>query len=115
MKVWIPTILALALMVMSCGLWQPYTVMTGNPIQEPTQIEIPTQQPTQPASPTPKICTVIASEALNLRSGPGMAYQVKAWLSPGDLLTITRRPSSAATSQQRDGWANVTGDPKPAA
>jgi uncharacterized protein YgiM (DUF1202 family) len=44
-------------------------------------------------TPTPDIlqrvalsCTVTASEALNLRAGPGLSYSVIGWLYNGDVL-----------------------------
>lgn len=51
-------------------------------------------------TPTPPVlCTVIVSEALNLREGPGTSYAVIGYLSPGDILEIT---------QQAQGWDYVT-------
>jgi len=90
----------LALALLSCGLWQPYAAMQDpQPTAAGTLTETDLYERIETPTPAPKSCQVTAAEALNLRSGPGISYPVKAWLKPGDLLTVIT---------QLDGWAKIT-------
>ncbi|HNT23312.1 MAG TPA: SH3 domain-containing protein [Anaerolineales bacterium] len=68
-----------------------------------TNTPTPTTAPTQPPQPTatPERCTVSTGTPggfLNLRAGPGTAYQVLQVLHEGDRLTVTNRAG---------GWVQV--------
>jgi uncharacterized protein YgiM (DUF1202 family) len=85
--------------------YNPYAALaTPTPSPSPTVAASPTpaesgSSETPSPTPTPTVlCQVTASEALNLRAGPGTSYAVIGWLAAGDILTVTR---------QEDGWANV--------
>ena len=88
----------------------------------------PTLTPTEPATQTartvaslapepmatasePAHCKVIAQEALNLRNGAGVSFDVIAWLKAGDILTLTTQPARGAwievtTASNLTGWIN---------
>lgn len=68
-----------------------------------TNTPTPTTATTQPPQPTAaaqecEVSTGLLDGRLNLRAGPGMAYQVRAVLTEGESLTVTHRAG---------GWLEV--------
>ena len=74
------------LLVLACSLWTaPAAMHAPQPTPSPGGVTSwPT--PTDTATPTPHNCTVTAPDALNLRSGPGVGFDVIGWLYYGDTL-----------------------------
>jgi len=70
---------------------EPTAEPTEEPTEEPTKQSTaePTEEPTE--EPTPKPDAVVNTEALNLRSGPGLVYDILGVLKRGDLLKVTSR------------------------
>lgn len=78
----------------------------------PRPIPSPTPTPIQAtATATARdVCIVEVTEALNLRSGAGITYAVKGWLSNGDILTKTGNYRASwievVTPSGARGWIN---------
>ncbi|MBC8449667.1 MAG: SH3 domain-containing protein [Chloroflexi bacterium] len=63
----------------------PSDTPTTTPVPPPTVTPTATPTPSPTPSPTPWTCVVVA-DALNLRAGPGGAYEVTGRLTRGDVL-----------------------------
>jgi uncharacterized protein YgiM (DUF1202 family) len=84
----------------------PTSTATPTSTQTPTPRATPTDTPTPTHTPVPDAVVVAP---LNLRSGPGTAYDIISTLSPGQTLTVTGRIADASwlqvnTDQMQEGW-----------
>lgn len=102
-----------AMLLTACQFLDVMTLQPVNALQAPTATQLPRQtaQPTNTTQPTmtPPACVVIASDALNMRGGPGLSYGVIAWLKPGERLTILQTRGAwleVQTDQGARGWIN---------
>jgi N-acetylmuramoyl-L-alanine amidase len=102
-------ILLLPLLVLSCSLWTASAAippLSGGTLHAPSTTLTQVIEPT--ATPA-RSCTVTAPDALNLRSGPGTQYPVKAWLRSGDVLGIRSVAGAwlnVETGDGRTGWVH---------
>lgn len=94
--------------------------VTATPVPPPTEVPIapteapvPTEVPVEPApAPFPATDRIGTTRPVNLRSGPGLNYQIVDVLNPGTLLQATGRSSAAAgqlwrqftLADGRTGW-----------
>ena len=108
----LPTLFLTACQLANLANWQPAQALQS--LYPTTTSTAPIEtQPTGTTQPTatPSACIVIATDALNLRRGPGLSYGVIAWLNPGDRLTILQTRNAWAevqTTQGVRGWINLT-------
>lgn len=101
----------LCALVIACS--QPKSAL---PSPTPTESSGPILQPTAPATApaptapsTPAISvTGVATDILNVRSGPGLNYAVVTQLKQGDSVTITGKSADGLWWQISGGWVSAT-------
>ena len=108
MKRYTPFLL-LAMLAMSCAIWQPYAAMYAQPTQAATPSPVTISSPPTPEKVTTSLpfCTVTA-KALNLRSCGGTHCPVIGWLRAGDVLTVTQAGTwlSVRTADGLTAWVH---------
>jgi len=88
-----------------------YPTNTPRPTRTPTQVA-KTPVSTRVLSPTPLDNTaVVQAETLNVRSGPGVAYEVVGQVRKGDILDVTGCNQTGdwlcVTNDSADGWVSL--------
>jgi hypothetical protein len=88
---------------------EPTQEPTEEPAEEPMLTPEPPMPTPEPPTPTPKPDAVVNTEALNLRSGPGVVYGVLEVLKQGDSLKVTGKCPTGdwlkvIASNKQDGW-----------
>ncbi|MBI3175857.1 MAG: SH3 domain-containing protein [Chloroflexi bacterium] len=104
----LPALFLVACQFANLANWQPAQALQDlrPTVTSTTAAEVQPTDATQPTL-TPSACVVIASDALNLRRGPGLSFDVIAWLNPGERLTILQTCGAWAevqTDQGARGW-----------
>ena len=89
----------------------PTPTSTAIPTDTPTLTPTPTATPTNTPTPTstPAIPDAVVVAHVNLRSGPGIVYDIISTLRPNQVLTVTGRIADATwlqvnTDQMQEGW-----------
>ena len=106
----------LALMLSSLACMQSAALSSSSPTLTPTAtttraLTVASLVPEPLTTSEPAHCKVIAQAALNLRNGAGVSFGVIAWLTPGEILTLTNQPARGAwievtTASNTTGWIN---------
>ena len=89
------------------------TTATATPTTVPTGTSVPNPTATPTAAPPTGSTATIATGALNVRSGPGVAYSPVAVVNQGNVVTLIGRNANSSWAKIRlangtEGWVNVT-------
>lgn len=112
------SIVLIVIALSSLACMQSAALSSSSPTLTPTLTETTTKPALTVTSSAPlptaterAHCKVIAQAALNLRNGAGVSFDVIAWLTPGEILTLTNQPARGAwievtTASNATGWIN---------
>jgi len=106
---WMFCVMCLIVILTSCTPWDPFAALATQPgTAQPSPIAATkTAAPIAIPTPAPLCADVIALEALNIRTGPGIQNSVIATLGHGDQVTVIQAGAwwQIRTAQGLTGWA----------